>query len=69
MRLGQGDPLGFPTSAWIAIVAYVYRSIALNYTSFGRYVLAIGGTEEAARLMGLPVDRVTFWTTGDRLFT
>ena len=32
----------------------------LNYTSFGRYVLAIGGNEEAARLMGLPVDRVKF---------
>ena len=34
----------------------------LNYTSFGRYVLAVGGNEEAARLMGLPVDRVKFWT-------
>ena len=34
----------------------------LNFTSFGRYVLAIGGNEEAARLMGLPVDRVKFWT-------
>ena len=29
---------------------------------FGRYVLAVGGNEEAARLMGLPVDRVKFWT-------
>ena len=54
--------LGFPTPAWIAGAAYVYGSIALNYTSFGRYVLAVGGNEEAARLMGLPVDRVKFWT-------
>jgi galactofuranose transport system permease protein len=30
----------------------------LNLTATGRYVLAIGGNEEAARLMGLPVDRV-----------
>ena len=60
--LGQGDFLGFPVPAWIAGVAYVYGSVVLNYTSFGRYVLAIGGNEEAARLMGLPVDRVTFWT-------
>jgi galactofuranose transport system permease protein len=60
--LGQGDILGLPTPAWIAGVAYVYGSVLLNYTSFGRYVLAIGGNEEAARLMGLPVDRVKFWT-------
>ena len=60
--LGQGDFLGFPVPAWIAAVAYVYGSVVLNLTSFGRYVLAIGGNEEAARLMGLPVDRVLFWT-------
>ncbi len=60
--LGQGDLLGFPVPAWIAILAYVYGSILLNYTSFGRYVLAVGGNEEAARLMGLPVTRVLFWT-------
>jgi ribose transport system permease protein len=60
--LGQGDWLGFPVPAWIAVAAYVYGSIVLNFTSFGRYVLAIGGNEEASRLMGLPVDRVVFWT-------
>ncbi len=60
--LGQGDFLGFPVPAWIALVAYVYGSIVLNYTSFGRNILAIGGNEEAARLMGLPVDRVIFLT-------
>ena len=60
--LGQGDLLGFPTPAWIAAAAYVYGSVVLNFTSFGRYVLAIGGNEEAARLMGLPVDRVKFLT-------
>ncbi len=60
--LGQGDLLGFPVPAWIAGAAYVYGSILLNFTSFGRYVLAVGGNEEAARLMGLPVTRVLFWT-------
>ena len=60
--LGQGDFLGFPTPAWIALAAYIYGSALLNYTAFGRHVLAIGGNEEAARLMGLPVDRVKFWT-------
>jgi ribose transport system permease protein len=60
--LGQGDWLGFPVPAWIALAAYVYGSVVLNFTSFGRYVLAVGGNEEASRLMGLPVDRVVFWT-------
>ena len=60
--LGQGDLLGFPVPAWIAALAYVYGSVLLDYLSFGRYVLSIGGNEEAARLMGLPVDRVKFLT-------
>ncbi len=60
--LGQGDFLGFPVPAWIALLAYVYGSVILNRTSFGRDILAIGGNEEAARLMGLPVNRVKFFT-------
>jgi galactofuranose transport system permease protein len=60
--LGQGDFLGFPVPAWIAAAAYVYGSVLLNYRSFGRYGLSIGGNEEAARLMGLPVDRVKVLT-------
>jgi ribose/xylose/arabinose/galactoside ABC-type transport system permease subunit len=60
--LGQGDLLGFPVPAWIAVAAYVYGSVLLNYLSLGRYVLSVGGNEEAARLMGLPVDRVKFFT-------
>ena len=58
MGIGQGDILGFPVPAWIAAIAYLLGSICLNFTASGRYVLAIGGNEEAARLMGLPVDSV-----------
>ena len=36
---------------------YLAGVIVLRYTRFGRHVLAIGGNEEAARLMGLPVIR------------
>lgn len=57
---GQGDLLGFPVPAWIAILAYVLGSFLLNFTSFGRTTLAIGGNEDAARLMGLPADKVKF---------
>jgi len=58
--LGQGDVLGIPIPAVIAAAAYVVGSIVLNLTSTGRTVLAIGGNEDASRLMGLPVDRVKF---------
>ncbi len=56
--LGQGDLAGIPVPAWIGLVAYGCGSLLLNRTRFGRTVLAIGGNEEAARLMGLAVDRV-----------
>ena len=58
--IGQGDFLGFPIPAWIAAIAYVVGWIALNYLRYGRYVLAVGGEPDAARLMGLPVARVEF---------
>jgi len=43
-----------------ALAAYLLGSLVLNYTPFGRHVLAVGGGEDAARLMGLPVDRTIF---------
>ncbi len=56
-ELGQGDLLGVPVPAWIAAAAYLAGSVVLNLTALGRTVLAVGGNEDAARLMGLPVDR------------
>lgn len=58
--IGQGDILGFPIPAWIAMLAYGCGSFVLNLTAFGRTVLAIGGNEDAARLMGLRADLVKF---------
>ena len=60
--LGQGDIFNLPVPALIAGFAYIVGSIVLNFTSAGRTVLAIGGNEDASRLMGLPVDRVKFFT-------
>jgi ribose transport system permease protein len=57
-ELGQGDFLGFPIPAWIGLVAYLAGSLVLNLTAFGRTVLAVGGNEDATRLMGLPTTRV-----------
>lgn len=55
-----GFVLGFPTPAWIMLVAYLLGWVLLNHTPFGRHVLGVGGGEEASRLMGLPTDRTVF---------
>jgi len=55
---GQGDVLGVPVPALVVGLAYVGGVILLRYSRFGRHVLAVGGNEEASRLMGLPVDRI-----------
>ena len=55
LPLGGGHTLALTAVIFLAVVAvaiYVTR-----YTSFGRNVFALGGSEEAAVLMGLPVGR------------
>ena len=58
--LGQGDFLNLPIPAIIAVCAYLIGWMILNYTSTGRTALAVGGNEEASRLMGLPAGHVKF---------
>ena len=57
-EIGQNDLAGLPVPAWIALGAFLAGSVLLNLTAFGRTVLAVGGNEDATRLMGLPADRV-----------
>jgi ribose transport system permease protein len=56
--LGGGDTLGIPNPVWLMIILYIVAHIVMTQTAFGRYVYAIGGNEEAARLSGVPVKRV-----------
>ncbi len=56
--IGQ-NVIGIPIPVFIMAFTYIIASVILNYTRFGRYILAIGGNEEAARLMGLPVTIVS----------
>ncbi len=58
--LGQGELFGFlPVPILILIIAYAVFWLVLNYTRFGRHVFAVGDNDEAARLMGLNINRVT----------
>jgi ribose transport system permease protein len=58
--LSHWQVLGLPVAAWLMFLAFAAGAIVLRYTPFGRQVLAVGGNEDASRLMGLPVDRVKF---------
>lgn len=53
--------LGITSATWIAVIVVVIAWILLERTRFGRYVFAIGGNREAARLAGVPVDRVVLY--------
>ena len=46
-----------PLPVLITAVLYLLGVLLLNFTRFGRHVLAIGGNEEGARLAGIPVGR------------
>ena len=54
-------PLGLPgipvAVLWMAVLVAIF-AVLLTRTRFGRYVFAIGGNEEAARLAGIDVARV-----------
>jgi ribose transport system permease protein len=57
---GTGKIFGIPVSVWIFLGIVVGGWILLNRTRFGRYVVAVGGNREAARIAGVPVRRVIF---------
>lgn len=57
--LGSGRILEIPIPTLIMLCVYVVSYIVLSKTRFGRYVYAVGGNREAARLSGINVDAVT----------
>ncbi|NSW55231.1 MAG: L-arabinose ABC transporter permease AraH [Armatimonadetes bacterium] len=56
--LGNSAPLGVPTPVWITLACFVIFGLLLSRTVFGRNTLAVGGNQEAARLAGIPVERL-----------
>ena len=56
--LGQGDLLRLPVPGIIMLIAFALGGVALHSSSFGRHALAVGGGEDASKLMGLNVNRV-----------
>lgn len=56
--LGTGKILGLPFQGWLVIAIACLIWWLVHRSLFGRYLLAIGGNETAARLAGAPVRRV-----------
>ncbi len=56
--LGKGEVLGIPVQALLMVVVVAAAAWVMRATTFGRYILAVGGNEPAARLAGVPVNRV-----------
>lgn len=57
-NLGTNQTLGIPQTFWIALVATVVAIVLTRYTTFGRHVYALGGSERVARMSGVPTARV-----------
>lgn len=62
LTIGTGYWLGIPIPVIITLVIYIIGAILLKRFTFGRYVLAIGGDEESARLCGVAVKQVKLLT-------
>ncbi len=56
--LGGARTLGVPNPVWLMFALYLIAHVVMSRMVFGRYVYAIGGNEEAAKLSGVPVNRI-----------
>jgi ribose transport system permease protein len=59
--IGTGWFLGVPIPVWISIIVVLMAAFVIQKTPFGRYVYAIGGNENAARLSGVNVKKTKTW--------
>ncbi len=56
--LGTRTALGVPIPVWIATVLVLLCALMAKKTRLGRYIYAIGGNEQTAKLSGLNVNRI-----------
>lgn len=57
--LGRGtDLLQLPNAVVLTLILYALAHVLMSRSWLGRYIYAVGGNREAARLSGVPVNRV-----------
>jgi ribose transport system permease protein len=54
---------------WTMVVIALFVGFVFNFTAWGRHLFAIGGNEQAARMTGVPVNRIKFQTYVFSAFT
>lgn len=57
--LGAGMTAGLPNNALALVLVAVFTFVLLHRATFGRRIYLVGGSPQAARLVGIAVDRVT----------
>ena len=57
-KIPGGDGFGLPVPCLILLVVAIAATVFLNRTIYGRYFLALGNNEEAARFNGINTDRM-----------
>jgi len=57
---GNGRIAGIPVSVYVFLGITIAGWVLLNRTRYGRYVVAVGGNREAARIAGVPVRKIVF---------
>lgn len=62
LKLGQSTFLGLTWGVYLMAVVLVLAGLLLHRTILGRRIFAVGGNPEAARLSGVPVEAVRFFS-------
>ncbi|RMF33127.1 MAG: ABC transporter permease [Alphaproteobacteria bacterium] len=57
--LGGESVFGIPNPVWVLIILTAVFWWVWRYSVWGRWVIAIGGNAQAAKLSGIPVERIT----------
>jgi len=57
--IAKGELIPYvPNAILIFLIVFIIGAFILKYTRFGRHIYAVGGNEDAARMMGIHVNKV-----------
>lgn len=62
--IGGGYLYGVPFPALLFLAVFAATHIVMRYTAFGRWIYAVGGNTEAARISGINVNRIKIGVMG-----
>lgn len=58
LTIGKGEFLGLPIPAIIFLIVFIVGAVLLKYFRVGRYLYAVGGNDNAARVSGINVKKI-----------